>query len=139
MIVGMQKLFARDFVAAVGNDLVGVHVGLRAAAGLPNDQREVVVQGTGNHLVAGAADHVQTAVVQLAEFMVGNCRGLLQNAEGVGDFARHDLAADFEVLEAALRLRAPVAIRGHLHFTHGIPLNAIIHALASLMPSSRAS
>ena len=44
MVVGVQKLLARDVVAAVGDDLVGVHVGLGAAARLPHHQREVVVQ-----------------------------------------------------------------------------------------------
>jgi NADPH:quinone reductase-like Zn-dependent oxidoreductase len=39
---------------AVGDDLVGVHVGLGAAAGLPHHQREVVVELAGDDLVGGA-------------------------------------------------------------------------------------
>ena len=42
IVVRVQKLFACDFVAAVGDDLVGVHVRLRAGAGLPDDEGEVL-------------------------------------------------------------------------------------------------
>ena len=41
---------------AVGDHLVGVHVRLRAAAGLPDAQREVVVELAGDHLVGGLDD-----------------------------------------------------------------------------------
>ena len=43
VIVRVQQLFARNFVAAVCNDLVHVHVGLGAAAGLPDREREVAL------------------------------------------------------------------------------------------------
>ena len=42
--LGCSSLFARQLVAAVGDDLVDVHVGLGAASGLPDHQREVLVQ-----------------------------------------------------------------------------------------------
>ena len=38
---------------AVGDHLVGVHVGLGAAAGLPDAQREMVVERSRDHLVGG--------------------------------------------------------------------------------------
>ena len=38
---------------AVADDLVGVHVGLRPAAGLPDDEREMRVERAGDHLVGG--------------------------------------------------------------------------------------
>jgi hypothetical protein len=37
-------------------DLIGVHVGLRAAAGLPDAEREVVVEAAGDHLI-GRLEH----------------------------------------------------------------------------------
>ena len=48
VVVGMNRLLAAHFAAehldcAVGDHLIGVHVGLGAGAGLPHDQREVVV------------------------------------------------------------------------------------------------
>ncbi len=39
-----SHLAAGNFNGAVGDDLVGVHVGLGAGAGLPDHQREVVIQ-----------------------------------------------------------------------------------------------
>ena len=49
---------------AVRDDLIGVHVGLRAAAGLPDDQREVRVELAGDHFVGGAHDEIATWLVQ---------------------------------------------------------------------------
>ena len=63
--------------------------------------------------------------------VVGDGRRLLQNAESVGDLPGHDLAANDEILLAALGLCAPVAIRRHLHFTHGVAFNAVIHNFLS--------
>ena len=45
-------------MAAVGNDLVDVHVGLRAAAGLPDAQREMLVEPAGNHFVGRGDDEI---------------------------------------------------------------------------------
>ena len=59
----MQKLSARDLIAAVGNDLVAVHVGLRAGAGLPDDEREIAVKLALKGLVRRLNDGVGTAVV----------------------------------------------------------------------------
>lgn len=38
VVVGMQELFPRHFVAAIGNDLIGVHVRLRS--GFPSAIRQ---------------------------------------------------------------------------------------------------
>ena len=43
VIVRVQQLLARNFVSAVCNDFVHVHVGLGAAAGLPDREREVAL------------------------------------------------------------------------------------------------
>src|SRR2546425_5308367 len=49
VVIGMNGLFAAhdsagNFDGAIGDDFVDVHVGLRAAAGLPDAEREVVVE-----------------------------------------------------------------------------------------------
>ena len=49
VVIGMDGFFAaqdaaREFDGAVADDFVDVHVGLRAAAGLPNAQGEVIVE-----------------------------------------------------------------------------------------------
>ncbi len=48
MVIGMYrlvtKLAASHFNGSVGNDLIGIHVALGAAASLPNNQGEMVQQ-----------------------------------------------------------------------------------------------
>ena len=56
LIVGMDlaahaALAAQELAGAVGDDLVHVHVRLRAAAGLPDDQGKLGVVLAGDHLV----------------------------------------------------------------------------------------
>ena len=59
MIVRMHRLLcaeraAQELVRTVRDHLVDVHVGLGAGAGLPDDQREVVVELAVDHLLSGA-------------------------------------------------------------------------------------
>jgi hypothetical protein len=49
---------ARHLDGAIGDHLVHVHVALRAAAGLPDAQREVVVELAGGDLIRGADDEI---------------------------------------------------------------------------------
>ncbi len=63
LIVGMDlplhsALAAQQFAGAVGDHLVHVHVGLRTAAGLPDDQRKLGVVSPGDHLVGGRDDRL---------------------------------------------------------------------------------
>ena len=63
VIVGMHRRFraelaAEHFVGAVGDHLVDVHVGLGAGAGLPDHQREVIVELAVDHLLRRLDDGV---------------------------------------------------------------------------------
>ena len=60
--------------------------------------------------------------------------GLLQDAEGMGDLARHRLKAhaDREILVAALGLRGPVFVGRDLDLAHGIMLDAVFHRVCIL-------
>ena len=49
---------AGEFDGAIGDHLVGVHVGLRAAAGLPDAKRKLVVEFAGDHFVGGLSDEL---------------------------------------------------------------------------------
>ena len=53
-----KRLRRRDFDGAIGDDFVGVHVGLRAAAGLPDAQGEVIVEFAGDDFVGGLGDEL---------------------------------------------------------------------------------
>ena len=70
VIVGMNGLFAAHHAAgkldgAIGDDFVGVHVGLRAAAGLPDAQRKMIVEFAGNHFVGGLSDEPRLFLASL--------------------------------------------------------------------------
>ena len=138
VVVGVDGRLAAECAAgqldgAVGDHLVGVHVRLRAAAGLPHDQREVVVEFAGDDLVGGAHDQVARLFPQHAELGVGDRRRLLDDAEGAHHLDRHAFAADAEVVARPFRLRPPVAVGGHAHRAERIGLLA-----ETLIPRSRA-
>ena len=129
MIVGMDRLLAAELAAkhlvgAIGDHLVEVHVGLRAGAGLPHDERKMVVELAVNDLARGAGDGAAAALVQQAELAVGLGRGKLDDAECAHDRDRHPVLADAEVLQRALRLRAPVTIRRDLDRAKAVGLGA---------------
>lgn len=61
MVVGVNGLLGahgatEDLNSTVGDDFVGVHVGLSAGTSLPDDQREVVQQLTLGNLSSGLLD-----------------------------------------------------------------------------------
>ena len=61
---------------------------------------------------AALNDRVAELFVELAQSHVGFGRGALDDAEGAHDRCRLPLPTDLEIAEAALGLRAPVAIGG---------------------------
>ncbi len=118
---------AGELDRAVRDDLVGVHVRLRAAAGLPDDQREMSVELASDDLVGRAHDEIALGRVELAEVLVGEGRRLLDDAEGPDDRAPEAVAADLEVLQAALRLGAPVPVGPDLDLAHAVRFDAHVH------------
>src|SRR5437868_5460001 len=63
VVVGVDRLPGADRAAgeldgAVGDDLVGVHVGLRATAGLEHHQRELPVELAVDHLLRRSDDQI---------------------------------------------------------------------------------
>ena len=102
MVVGMNRLLGAHFTAqhldcAVGDHLVGVHVGLCARAGLPDDKREVLVQLAVDYLLRRRDDGVTDGRVQLAERHVCACGCLLDDAERANDRQRLLFPADLEI------------------------------------------
>ena len=118
------ELAAEQFVGAVGDHLVEVHVGLGAGAGLPDHQREMIVELALDHLAGGADDGAGAARIEQAEFPVGLRGGELDDAERMDDRHRHAVLADLEVLPRAFGLRAPIAIGGNVDRTETVGLAA---------------
>src|SRR5229473_1171829 len=104
IVIGMNRLLAAqdaagDFDGAIGDDFVDVHVGLRAAAGLPDAQREVVVQFSGDDFIGGLDDQLGFFGGELAEVLIDERGGLLEDAKSADELGRHGVLADGEVNE----------------------------------------
>jgi hypothetical protein len=140
VVVGVNRrlvaaLATENFVGAVGDDLVGVHVGLRAGAGLPHHQRKIIVEFTVDDFLRRLIDRLGDLFFQLAERQIGPRGGLFLDAERAYQRQRHTLVADGEVLHAALGLGAPVFIGRNLDLAHGVGFDANVtrHIWVSLV------
>ncbi len=125
VVIGMDGLLAAHHPAceldgAVGDDLVGVHVGLGAAAGLPDMKREMVVERALDHLVGGLDHELGLVSGQHAEVLVDLGGGLLEDTKSADQFARHDVVADIEMKQRALGLRSPVTVGLNLDRPHAV-------------------
>jgi hypothetical protein len=129
VIVGMDgPLAAHDpagnFNGAIGDHLVDVHVGLRAAARLPDAQREMVVELSADDFVGGLDDEVALFRRESVELEIDERRGFFEDAESADQFGRHGVLADGKVDKRAGGLRAVVAVDGDLDFAHRVGLGA---------------
>jgi hypothetical protein len=116
----LAALAAQQLAGAVGQHLVDVHVGLRARAGLPHHQRELARVLAGQHLIGGGVDGLGLLGIQQTQRMVDRGRGLLDLRQRGNDLARLLLAADVEVLQRALRLRAPEPVGRNVDGAEGV-------------------
>ena len=134
VVVGVHGRLAAEHAAGhldgtVGDDLVGVHVGLRARAGLPHAQREMVVELPVDDLLGRSGNQVTDRGVQLAKGDVRARRGLLEDAKGADDATGHGVLTDVEVDQRAGGLAAVVPVRRNLEFAHGVGFDAhVAHA-----------
>ena len=115
VVVGMNRLLRAHHAAehldrAVRDHLIGVHVGLRAGAGLPDDQREMIVSLPS--ITSCAASTIVSPIFGSSRFKRHVCfgGGAFDDAERPHDSKRLLFPADLEISEGALRLRAPIAI-----------------------------
>jgi hypothetical protein len=118
------ELAAGQLDGPVRDHLVHVHVRLGAAAGLPDEQRELVVELTGDHLVGGPDDEVRRLGAELAEILVGERRRLLEDGHAADHGPGHAVVADREVVQRALGLRTPVPMTRDVDRPHAVALGA---------------
>src|SRR5204862_262229 len=102
---------AEQFVGAVRDHLVQVHVGLGAGAGLPDNQRKLSVELAVDHVLRRLDDRARALAIDEAERLVHLGGGAFDEAERADQWQGHALLADAEVLPRTLRLRAPVFVR----------------------------
>ena len=115
---------AEDFAGPVREHLVQVHVGLGAAAGLPDEERELALVFSREDLVGGGRDGVRLLLGEPAEIPVHQRRRLLDERERRDDFAGHPFTGDAEVLAGTLGLRPVEPLGGNGHLAEGVPLDS---------------
>ena len=127
----MNYLIAGYCIRPVRNNLVCIHVRLRARPRLPYNKRKMVVKLARNHLVARFSDCGKLLFGHFFGLKLGICkrRRLFENSECVRYLARHGFNPDayLKILMASLRLRRPKLIRRNLNLAHGIMLNSVFH------------
>ena len=130
MVVGVQHHAV--FPGQMGNNLVDVHVGLGAAAGLPYHQRELVVPFSLPDLPANGGNGLCLLRRDAALSRVDLRAGILQIGKRGNDLFGLALPANFEVFPAALGLGAPVVFRRDGYLAHGIVFHSVFHDAAPL-------
>jgi len=100
----MNRLFAAQLAAgqfdrAVRDDLVGVHVRLSAAAGLPDAQRKLGVELARGDLLGRLHDQPRLVGGELAQILIDQGRGLLEQTKGADHRTRHPVGSDIEVMQ----------------------------------------
>src|SRR5277367_4393960 len=123
--------------AAIGDDLVHVHVELCSAAGHPDVQREHVRVLARKDLLAYADDQWVLHIVETARSAVCVGRTFLKDGVGGDHFPRDEIRADAEMFERALRLRAPELVGWDGHVAQGIPLDPRVCLIHGLFPPYR--
>ena len=126
VVVGVDRLLGAHHAAGqldgpVGDDLVGVHVGLRAAAGLPDAQREVVVELALGHLAGRLLDQrrpARSSSLPRSRLTAADAPLRMPKARISGSGIVS--VADVEVVQRALRLGTPVPVGGDLDLPHAV-------------------
>ncbi len=127
VLVGVDRgvvalLVPHQLKRAVGDDLVGVHVGRGAGAALHHVDHELVVQRALADLLACATDGLVPLIVEQPQVVVGCRGGLLDGGERLDEVRAHpDLhAGDGEVLQRPQGVYTPVDVGGDLAVTDQI-------------------
>src|SRR5208337_2167940 len=115
MVIGMDRflrshLAASDFNGAVRNDLIHVHVGLRAAARLPYAQGKLVIQFARNYLVGSLYDQFRLVGRQFAQVLIYFFSSRRRHTRYIGDWSSDVCSSDLnEARAASEEMRASLA------------------------------
>jgi hypothetical protein len=129
VVVGMHRLLrthlaARKLDRTIGDDLIHVHVRLRAAARLPDSQGKLVIQLAGNDFIGGLSDQLREVGGKFSQILIYQRASLLKRAKGVNQFGRHDVASNIEMQQRALCLRPPINICRDVNLAHAVGFGA---------------
>src|SRR5262249_54803178 len=109
-----------DLGAAIGDDLVHVHVELGPAPGHPDVEGKHVPVLAGEDLVADLDDQPVSLGAETAAGEIGVGCGLLEDRERVDELPGDEVLSDAEVLERALGLGAPQLVCGNADLSQAV-------------------
>ena len=112
---------AEDFDRTIRDNLIGIHVRLGTRAGLPDDQREVIIELASNDFITGL-DHGRSNLRLQTKVQVCLGRRFLEKTESLNHRQWHALLwpTNLEVLQRSLGLCTPVLVRRNLDWPESI-------------------
>ena len=117
MLVGMQvmvvaALAAQDLQRAIGNYLVGIHVGGGAGAALDYVDHELIVQLAGRHLIAGGRDASRALGIEKTQIVIRQSGSFLHQSQRVDEVGidRDRRATDGKVLHGAQGMDSVIGV-----------------------------
>ena len=125
MVVGVDGLISAfwtpcDFIGSVGDDFIHVHVGLRARASLPYNERKLVGKPPCNHFITRLHYQITLAILNSPKLGIDNRRTFFDGCHGNNQRAWQRLAPDFKIITATLSLSPKIGIGRDLHFAHRV-------------------
>ena len=123
-VVVRVDLLSQQLAGAVGDHLVGIHVGAGSAAGLKHVDGKLGVPRAIGDLAGRALDRARQVRGQQPESRIHARGGNLDPPQGVEERRRQRLPRDGEILDRTLGLRAVPRFGRHLHLAQAVLLDA---------------
>ena len=136
MIIGVNRRLAtalagQRLVRATGDHLVHVHVGLGARSGLPDDERELIVELARDDLGRCRLDRIGNLPIQPVQ-PIHPRRRLFHDRQRMRDRDRHAFAlAEGEILDRSLGLGTPISRSRDLDRTEAVGFGARVGHVGS--------
>ena len=116
----MHRLLAAEccpgeLATAVRDHLVHIHVELRAAAGHPHEEWEVLLMLPVQQFIAGPDDQFSLAVLEAPGAFVGDGGSFLDQGIGPDHLLRHPVLSNAEEAQRPLGLSPPQPFTGNLN------------------------
>ena len=102
MVVRMHGVLGADLTpqylnSAIGDNFIGIHIGLGPRAGLPDGQREIIIPLTFRHFRGRLNDGTRPFRIKIAKRFIGQGGRAFDNTECPNDGGWHGFLADGKI------------------------------------------
>ena len=125
-VVVRVHLAAQGLCRQRGDDLVGVHIGAGAGAGLEDVDGEMLVVAALGDGAGAVLDGLRHVGLHQAQVEVGLGAGGLDQSQRPDEAAGESQPADGEVVDSALRLRRVQGLGRDVHLAEGVFFDAVV-------------